>query len=107
MNRTTTNPRSAVTARPTDRESLSERFARTRDYADLPHGCSCGARWSGGITCHCGSCHLTFSGVEAFHRHRRGGLCHDPRDVGLTLVAGRAYECWGHAPNADPEDVTP
>jgi hypothetical protein len=32
---------------------------------------------------HCGACHHTFSGVSAFDRHRRGGECINPRDLGL------------------------
>jgi hypothetical protein len=89
----------AVTAGHTDRESPTERLSRTRAYQDLPFMCRCGARWSGNITCHAACCHRTFSGVEAFDHHRRGGVCKHPTDVGLTLVAGRAYECWGHTPD--------
>jgi hypothetical protein len=41
------------------------------------------------------------SGVTAFDRHRRNGQCLNPAGIGLTLLAGRAYECWGNT-----EDVT-
>lgn len=102
----TEGARSAVTARPTDPQPPSQDQRGTRDYQDLPHSCRCGARWSGYITCHAACCHRTFSGVEAFDHHRRGGVCKHPTDVGLTLVAGRAYECWGHTPNA-PDEAAP
>lgn len=104
MSAPTNEPRSALTARPTDPQRLSVEQRGTREYADLPHSDKCGARWSGSNTCHCGTCHGTFSGVEAFDHHRKSGTCRDPRDVGLTLVAGRAYECWGHTPNAPVEE---
>lgn len=93
----------AVTARPPARDALSQDQRGTRAYQDLPFTCRCGARWSGNNTCHAACCHRTFSGVEAFDHHRRGGVCKHPTDVGLTLVAGRAYECWGHTPNAPAE----
>lgn len=32
---------------------------------------------------HCGACHLTFSGVSGFDRHRRGGACLDPAAFGF------------------------
>lgn len=69
--------------------------AGTRDYANLPHACRCGARWSGTATCHCGGCHLTFTGITAFDTHRPGGNCTPPDNFGLVRVDGRAYQCWG------------
>lgn len=62
----------------------------------LPHTCRCGARWAGSRTAHCASCHETFSGVTPFDAHRRGGECRTPGDVGLSLLPGRAYRCWGN-----------
>lgn len=67
----------------------------TADPDLLPHGHSCGARWSGANTSHCGACHRTFSSVGTFDRHRRGGACLDPAGVGMSLLTGRAYEVWG------------
>ena len=65
--------------------------------ARLPHSCRCGARWAGTRTAHCGgSCHLTFNGVSPFDDHRRGGACTPPQELGMTLVFGRAYDCWGY-----------
>lgn len=68
----------------------------------LPHSCRQGHRWAGSRTCHCPTCHRSFSGVTHFDRHRRNGQCLDPHSVGLTLLAGRNFDCWGTA-----EDVTP
>src|SRR5882672_4649620 len=90
-----TNPgSSALSARPSTRERLQE-AAGTRATSDLPHACRCGARWSGALTSHCSACHRTFGGVGSFDRHRRDGACLDPVTIGLTVLAGRAYECWG------------
>jgi hypothetical protein len=70
--------------------------AGTRAFEDLPHSCSCGIRWSGSNTTHCGTCHnFCGTGVEAFDRHRRSGRCNPPAGVGLVLIPGRAYEVWG------------
>jgi hypothetical protein len=69
----------------------------TADYETLPHRCGrCDNRWSGGLTCHCGACHRTFGGVGNFDRHRRNGECINPVELGLSLLSGRAYECWGN-----------
>lgn len=76
------------------RERLAS-LAGSRDYANLPHACSCGARWSGTNACHCGACHrFTFTNVSAFDRHRKGGVCNEPTSVGLVQATGRAFEAW-------------
>lgn len=74
----------------------------------------CEARWTGLRTCHCATCHETFSGLGAFDAHRYGSFsdsgartidkktglpqgkrrCLPPESVGLVL-ADRAYRCWG------------
>jgi hypothetical protein len=75
----------------------------TRAPEDLPFGCRCGARWAGSGTAHCAAqCHRTFSGAGPFDAHRRDGKCLDPATIGMSLVGGRAYECWGH-PMETPE----
>lgn len=33
---------------------------------------------------HCGVCHLTFSGVGGFDRHRKGGRCAEPSTLGMA-----------------------
>lgn len=66
----------------------------------LPHHCAkCTGRWNGFNTAHCSACHLTFTGVTAFDKHRAGNhsvrrYCLSPEEVGLVLT-GRAYPCWG------------
>lgn len=69
---------------------------RAGTRTDLPHNCQCGARWAGANTSHCGNCHDTFSGVSTFDRHRRDGRCVAPYHVGMSLIPGRAYDCWGY-----------
>ncbi len=69
-------------------------LAGTRHPADLPHGHHCGTRWSGTATAHCGACCVTFVGIGAFDRHRRGGHCADPASIGMTIAPGRAYQAW-------------
>jgi hypothetical protein len=78
----------------------------TRNHADLPHTCSCGARWSGTNTCHCGNtgCHRTFTGLSAFDRHRSGGTCNDPAALGMAIAPGRAYEAWTTTVDRDTKE---
>lgn len=66
----------------------------TRERATLPFSCGgCTARWSGYQTCHCATCHRTFTGEQGFSRHRPGS-CLDPAEVGMVLAEGRAFEAW-------------
>lgn len=61
----------------------------------LPHHCNgCTNRWNGYHTCHCAACHVTFSNIDCFDRHRRAGRCQPPVTAGL-IESGRRYECWG------------
>lgn len=78
-------------------------LAGTRDPADLPHAHSCGARWSGANTAHCGACCVTFVGIGAFDLHRRGGTCAQPATIGMTLAPGRAYQAWTHSRDGDDD----
>jgi hypothetical protein len=95
--RSTPKPNSAVSARQNNPARMLRERAGQRDPASLPNSCSrCGARWAGTVTAHCaGDCHRTFSGVGPFDEHRRDGKCLDPATLGMTLMPGRAYECWG------------
>jgi hypothetical protein len=81
-------------------QRMRDRAGQT-DPANLPHSCRCGTRWTGSTTSHCGTCHTTFNGVRTFDIHRRGGTCKPPSDVGMSVVPGRSYECWGY-----PGEVT-
>lgn len=74
----------------------------------------CTEGWGGQGTCHCISCHETFTGHKAFDAHRTGShtvsgektidkgsgeprgprRCLPPATVGLES-AGRSYPCWG------------
>jgi hypothetical protein len=81
-----------------------ENLRQTRSADRLPHSCRCGSRWAGKLTSHCGSCHRTFSGVGAFDRHRRGGVCLDPTGAGMALLSGRAYDAWGFPTTESDED---
>lgn len=102
MTATTDEAVSAVSARPSGVVRAHEQVRGTRSHQDLPFGCGrCDSRWSGNQTCHCGVCHLTFSGVSTFDAHRQPGHCLHPLFVGLSVVPGRAYECWGTT--AEPE----
>lgn len=84
--------------------------AKNKAPAPPPHQCgTCGARWGGLNTCHCCSCHLTFTGLTAFDKHRdgkhpTGRHCLPPEQVGLE-DAGRDYPCMGFpgfAPGENP-----
>lgn len=62
----------------------------------------CPSRWSGLGRAHCSACHLTFTGVSAFDRHRSSeGTCLLPTDLGMVLRNGGL---WG-APPLSPEEV--
>jgi hypothetical protein len=39
------------------------------------HCTRCGAEWFGFDICHCASCHLTFTSIRPFDRHRVQGRC--------------------------------
>lgn len=66
---------------------------------------SCGGctnRWTGLSVCHCATCHVTFTSLTAFERHRRHGQCIAPGLVGLvprvrggTAIAG-GFVAWGY-----------
>lgn len=70
---------------------------------------SCGGcphKWQGTQACHCPTCHYTFSGESTFKLHRSGGMCLDPRAVGLVPVVGRTSLIWG-TPSKEPEAALP
>lgn len=68
------------------------------------HG-SCGSRWSGQRTSHCGNCHQTFTGLSAFDAHQRrdfGGLdCMPPEQCGLVARETAHGVVWGAEPMDD------
>ena len=80
-----------------------------------PHHCAkCPSRWAGANTAHCTACHLTFTGLTAFDKHRtgshsdrRGRFCLAPEVVGLVLTS-RLYPCYGEPIDdtfmEDPDD---
>lgn len=61
----------------------------------------CPSRWSGLSRAHCSGCHLTFTGVTMFDRHRNSDGCANPVDLGMVLRAGGI---WG-APAMTPEQA--
>lgn len=74
-----------------------------RTAVGVSHGCAgCRSRWAGSRTAHCAApyCHRTFSGVGPFDAHRLAGRCVDPVLVGMALVSGRPYPCWGYPADA-------
>jgi hypothetical protein len=59
-------------------------------------GCGgCDNRWTGLRACHCGACHLTFTGIRGFDIHRRGSRCNDPATVGLVQIPRQHWTGWG------------
>lgn len=75
-------------------------MADTRVVPPLTCG-GCPSRWSGLGRAHCSACHLTFTGVSAFDRHRSDGGCLLPTDLGMVLRDGGI---WG-APALSPEEA--
>lgn len=55
-------------------------------------GC-CDATWTGIAAAHCSGCHETFTSASTFDRHRRGGKCLNPAELGMVR-ADRAWRGW-------------
>jgi hypothetical protein len=60
----------------------------------IRHG-ACGQWWTGAERSHCGGCHLTFTSLTSFERHRKGLRCNDPADVGLVPRDKPYGQLWG------------
>jgi|tagenome__1003787_1003787.scaffolds.fasta_scaffold20454563_2 hypothetical protein len=63
---------------------------------------TCGRSWNGYSTCHCHSCHATFTGWGAFDAHRSHGTCRVPESLvrkdgnpTLMLVERSTGPVWG------------
>jgi len=52
--------------------------------------------------CVCRSCGETFSGLTAFDKHRRGGRCLDPAELGMEIKMGAKGSWWGLPGNFRP-----
>lgn len=52
------------------------------------HPCGHATKHTSRVGC-CGSCRLLFSSDSAFDRHRKGGACLHPLDVGLVEKPSR------------------
>lgn len=69
----------------------------------------CDAWWTGLSTCHCPTCHATFTRYSTFDIHRAGSHsqgtrhCVEPATVGL-VDAGRAYPCWAQPGSYNPRE---
>lgn len=50
--------------------------------------CACGAHWRGLSRAHCSGCHVTFNAVSPFDRHRVGGACVAPGELGMVEREG-------------------
>ncbi len=54
--------------------------------------CDANCRKTRGRQMHCGSCHLTFSGIGNFDKHRKNGKCNDPTRLFMT----ERNRIWGY-----------
>jgi hypothetical protein len=64
-------------------------------------GCqTCGKDWTGFKRCHCGACHLNFTSLSAFDKHRKDFKCLDPAKRGLVERDGY----WGAPGTWKPSD---
>jgi len=54
----------------------------------------CFGRWVGLSTCHCPSCHLTFSAPSSFKRHRVFGRCIDPSTLDMREIPRGNWNVW-------------
>jgi hypothetical protein len=68
-------------------------------------GCKCGARWKGEAIAHCAVCHLTFTTVNNFDYHTRGGgRCRTEAEL---RAKGYEPNNAGHWRKPMPEDQRP
>lgn len=66
------------------------------EHDRLPHSCGrCTRRWTGTSAAHCTACHVTFTGITNFDRHRSEGRCRPPEVVGLVEKVRAGYTAWG------------
>jgi hypothetical protein len=73
-----------------------------------PIGTPCGPgcrRPVGGSQTHCGTCHQTMRGINAFDRHRRDGHCLDLTALGLVEIDRMWATPEGHAAAAQSRDT--
>jgi hypothetical protein len=64
-------------------------------------GCqTCGKDWTGFKRCHCATCHLNFTSLSAFDKHRKDFKCLDPARRGLVERDGY----WGAPGTWKPSD---
>lgn len=45
----------------------------------------CRDKWTGLSRCYCTGCHMMFSCVSSFDKHRNNFKCLDPLDVGIEM----------------------
>jgi hypothetical protein len=78
-------------------ESPQNRAGEPRKRPPVLIECSgCEHQWTGLSAAHCSGCHVSFTSVAAFDRHRRGGQCLSPVEVGL-VPANRDWPGWSLA----------
>ena len=54
----------------------------------------CNTTWTALSPAHCAGCHETFTSASGFTAHRKGGVCHDPADIGLVLHVRKTWTGW-------------
>ncbi|WP_425426202.1 hypothetical protein [Brachybacterium massiliense] len=95
------------TSRPEHVGQLSwHEWGHLLDGAPTESRCTCGTKLrSGPRLWHCGGCHETFSGEDAFMRHRRGPgdarYCLEPRSTGRERDWWTAQGVWHYGPRRD------
>ena len=60
----------------------------------IVHG-ACGSWWTGNERSHASCCCQTFSSLTSFDRHRKGGRCNPPEEVGLVARDKPYGTLWG------------
>lgn len=58
-------------------------------------GCTDECRKPNGKQAHCGACHVTFSVVSHFDRHRKGSVCATPTSIGMTKGVTGVWARYG------------
>jgi hypothetical protein len=65
-----------------------------KEYWLHPHCPDCHRDWYGQATCHCVSCHQTFSSDRAFLMHQLADECQEPATRGLKQVDRKGGPVW-------------
>lgn len=63
---------------------------------------ACGMSWTGVLICHCATCHLTFTSVHWFDKHRYRRRCRTEAELAKVGLAPNHRGRWRRPMSANP-----